>query len=95
LAAAVQIYAAAVAELYPPPAARAGNGVLDEAQLDGLVDLLRARNMAALDLFDELAPALRDHWAAERFEAVEGAVAGLAFEKAADLIALAKDQPGG
>jgi PAS domain S-box-containing protein len=92
LAAASQAYAAAIAAHYPVSAAIIGNGALNAAQLNGLVDLLRQRNMAALDLFDELAPALRAHWAEERFSAVEAAVSGLAFDKAADLIALAKDE---
>ena len=91
LVAAARAYAAAVAEHYPAPAPKAGKGALDKAQLDGLVDLLRQRNMAALDLFDELAPVMRAHWAEERFRAVDSAVSGLAFEKAADLIALAKN----
>ncbi|HMA49953.1 MAG TPA: response regulator, partial [Magnetospirillaceae bacterium] len=91
LVAASRTYAAAVAEHYPAPAAKAGNGVLDEAQLGRLLDLLRQRNMAALDLFDELAPALRAQWTQERFHAIEEALSGLAFEKAADLITLAKE----
>ena len=93
LAAASQAYAASMAEHYPALVAKGGNGVLDSAQLDGLVALLRERNMAALDLFDELAPVLRAHWPEKRFHAVEAAVAGLAFEKAAELIVLAKGAP--
>jgi len=93
LAAAVQAYAAAVAQHCPAPAAKDEDGVLDEAQLDELLELLRDRNMAALDLFDALTPTLRAHWPEERLHAVEVAVAGLAFEKAAALIALAKDEP--
>jgi PAS domain S-box-containing protein len=92
LAAAVQTYSAALAQAYPAPATKLGNGALDEAQLDGLLDLLRQRNMAALDRFDAMAPVLRAHWSEHHFRVIEEAVAGLAFERAADLIALAKDE---
>jgi PAS domain S-box-containing protein len=92
LAAASQAYASAVATHCPAPAAKAGSLALDEAQLDGLLVLLRQRNIAALDLFDTLAPALRACWTDDRFDAVKAAVAGLSFETAADLIALAKNE---
>ena len=93
LAAAAVAYAAAVAQSYPASAAKIANGALAEAQLDDLLDLLRQHNIAALDLFDELAPAMRARWAEERFRAVEAAVSDLSFEAAANLIALAKDEP--
>ena len=87
LAGAAQRYAAAVGEHFPAPVGEQGEGgALDGERLDGLLDLLRQRNMAALDLFAELAPALRAGWPRERFRAVEAAVEGLAFETAADLI---------
>jgi CheY-like chemotaxis protein len=87
LAEAVACYAGALDRHFPVRAAEAGAGGLpDGERLEGLLDLLRQRNMAALDLFAELAPALRAQWPSERFRAVEAAIERLAFETAADLI---------
>src|SRR5579859_6157195 len=93
LSAAVEAYAAAVAAHFPARPAEAGGDVeLDGRQLDALITLLRQRNFAAMDLFAELSPALRASWSDERFRAVEAAVEELAFEKAVDLIRLAKEE---
>jgi PAS domain S-box-containing protein len=87
LAGAVERYAAALAEHFPVRASEQGEDCeLDGERLDSLLDLLRQRNMAALDLFADLAPALRARWPRERFRAIEVAVDGLAFDTAADLI---------
>ena len=90
LAGAADTYASLLETHFPAPAGKPGEGVPDMVQLQELVGLLRHRNMAALDLFDELTPALRGHWAEESFRQVEAAMSSLAFENAADLIALAK-----
>jgi len=90
LSAAVDRYAGALAEHFPA-AETPSDAQLDAKRLDDLVSLLRERNFAAMDLFAELSPVLRASWPDERFRAVEGAVEGLAFETAADLIVLAKE----
>jgi PAS domain S-box-containing protein len=82
-------FSAAVAKLAPDEQA-IGNGKLDAASLDQLIDLLRAKNFAALDLFAELAADLRGSLGAETYQDLQQAVDVLAFDKAVDVIMLAK-----
>jgi PAS domain S-box-containing protein len=67
-----------------------GSSQLDEARLDELLDLLRAKNFAALDLFGELASNLSDALEAERYLQLQSAIDALAFDRAVDVITLAK-----
>jgi len=92
LQAAADRFKAALAELpeeQEPPVA-GGGGSLDDTRLDELLGLLRERNLAALDLFGELAPDLRGTYPEERYRELEQAMDRLAFDKAIDVITLAK-----
>ena len=90
IAAAAATFDEAMKAHYPAPE-QTETAPLDRSRLDELVDLLREKNFAALDLFDELAPGLRGAFAEETFRDLETAIDGLAFERAAELVALAKD----
>jgi two-component system, sensor histidine kinase and response regulator len=78
-------FSTALAELAPAEEAK-GSGMLDEARLGELIELLRARNFAALDLFADLAPDLRGSLGEDRFHALQEAVDGLAFDKAVGIL---------
>ena len=83
-------FSAALAKLAPAAEAPQGPGELNAARLEELVELLRAKNFAALDLFAELLPDLRATFGEPRFGELQSAIDGLAFDKALDVIALAK-----
>ena len=84
-------FSAALAKLASdetPPAA--GGGEVDGGRLEELMGLLREKNFAALDLFAELAPDLRSCFGEEPYRDLQAAIDGLAFDKALDVITLAK-----
>jgi CheY-like chemotaxis protein/HPt (histidine-containing phosphotransfer) domain-containing protein len=84
-------FSAALAKLAPVEEA-IGSGHLDAARLDQLIDLLRDKNFAALDLFAELAADLRGSFGAEPYQELHQAIDALAFDKAVDVITLAKPE---
>ena len=67
--------------------ADAPGGTLDEAALARLRQALQAQDLAALDLFEQLAPALRAALAEPRFTALREAVGRLDFATAAAQLA--------
>lgn len=59
---------------------------VDPEDLALLVDALRKQSLAAMSLFDELAPSLRTSLGSERFEALDGAMQALRFASAVEIL---------
>jgi HPt (histidine-containing phosphotransfer) domain-containing protein len=68
--------------LNAPPSSDADKAEISAEAIEELAGLLRGNDIAAMSLFDRLAPSLRSAAGAERFASIEAAVTSLQFDLA-------------